>query len=100
MATKKKWKKRPGGGDFWDPKEGDELIGKLEAIRQGNFARDIYDMRVDGKIVTIPSSSVLANQITNEDLDKEIRVVFTGWGQGKGGKYRKFEVFDVEKTSN
>jgi hypothetical protein len=92
----KKWKKRPGGGNFWDPKEGEEVIGKLEAIRQGNFNRNVFDIRTPDGIVTIPSSTILDGMIKEEDLDKDLRIIFKGWGKGKGGDYRKYEVYDEE----
>lgn len=96
MANKK-WKKRKGTGDFWEPEEGEELVGELVAIREGNYKRDIYDIQTKDKIITVPSSSVLGGVITAEDQGKELRIKFLGWGQGKGGKYRKFEVYDVEE---
>lgn len=95
--AKTKWKKRRSEGGFWDPEEGEEIVGVLEAIRTGSWDRNIYDLRVGEKIVTVPGSAVLKDMITMKDIDKKLRIVFNGWGQGKGGKYRKFKVFDVDE---
>jgi len=98
MGTKTKWKKRQSSGGFWKPEEGDELVGTLTSIRQGDYTADIYDIKTPKGIITIPSSTVLRGIITSEDLDKKLRIKFTGWGQGKGGKYRIFEVSDVDDS--
>ena len=101
--TKEKTKEtRLTGGTFWNPKVGDELVGRLVAIRQGQYTRDIYDLKVEGKIITIPSSSVLANVWGASELDKKFRIKFLGWGKDKvpeqkSGLYRNFDVFLIEE---
>ena len=97
--TKRKWKKRVTG-NFWEPEEGEELVGKLVSIREGAFKREIYDIeKSDGTIVTVPGSTVLEGVITEDDTDKELMIKFTGWKQGKHGKYRNFEVYDAEDSN-
>lgn len=90
------------GGTFWNPKKGEEITGILVAIRQGNYTRDIYDLKVEGKIITLPSSSVLANVFNPDALDKKFRVKMLGWGKDllekpKKGLYRNFDVFLIEE---
>ena len=94
--------KRLTGGLFWNPKQGDEIIGYLVAIRQGNYQRDIYDIKTEEGIVTIPSSSVLAGVFNKDSLDKKFRVKMLGWGKDKlqekkPGTYRLFDVFLIEE---
>jgi len=101
VETKTK-EKRLTGGLFWNPNPNEELIGYLVAIRQGNYQRDIYDLKVDDKIITIPSSSVLEGVLNKDLLDKKIRIKFLGWGkekliEKKPGTYRNFDVFLIEE---
>jgi len=90
------------GSTFWNPNIGDEIIGKLVAIRQSNYTKDIYDLKTEDEIITIPSSSVLGGIITSELLDKKLRIKFLGWGKDRSavkqpGMYRNFEVFLIEE---
>lgn len=101
IETKPK-EKRLTGGLFWDPKQDEELIGNLVAIRQGSYGKDIYDIKTDDKIVTIPSSVVLDGVLIPDIIDKKLRIKFLGWGKDKlkekqPGTYRNFDVFLVEE---
>ena len=86
------------GGNFWNPKEGDQVLGKLENIRLGNYGRDVYDIRHEDGIITIPSAKVLEKVLTKDLLDKKIRVICLGWNKSPSGRsYRNFDVFLVEE---
>lgn len=94
--------KRLTGGLFWTPNINDEIIGTLVAIRQGNYGKDIYDLKTEDKIITIPASAVLESVITDELMDKKLRIKFLGWGKEKSavqkaGLYRNFDVFLIEE---
>ena len=94
--------KRLTGGNFWNPKINDEIIGTLVAIREGNYQHDVYDLKVEDKILTIPASAVLAKVITSELMNKKLRIKFLGWGKNKqaepkSGLYRNFDVFLIEE---
>lgn len=102
MTKTKTKERRLTGGLFWNPKQGDELIGVLVAIREGNYNRDVYDLKVESKIISIPSSSVLANVWDKDSMDKKFRIKFLGWGKDKlavkqKGLYRNFDVFLIEE---
>ena len=94
--------KKLTGSKFWNPKIGDELVGRLVAIRQSKYNRDLYDIRTDDGIVTVPSSAVLGEVISSELVDQKIRVKFLGWGSEhkaikESGLYRDFDVFLIER---
>ena len=102
MSKTKGKEKRLTGGLFWDPKKDEEIIGILVAIRQGNYTRDIYDIKTEEGIITVPSSSVLEGVITKDLLDHKLRIKFLGWGKDKllekkPGTYRNFDVFLIEE---
>lgn len=101
MTKGKVKERRLTGGTFWNPRQGDEVLGKLVAIRQGNYSREIYDIKTEEGIITIPSSSVLTGVITADLLDHGLRIKFLGWGKDKvtekqPGTYRNFDVFVIE----
>ena len=82
---------------FWEPKPNDELIGELKVIRVSKYGKDLYDIKVDGKIVTVKSSVVLAGVIDKELLEKKIRIKYLGLKIGTGtNKYRDYEVYLVD----
>lgn len=83
---------------FWESKTGDNLVGKVEAIRLSKWGKDLYDIKTEDGIKTIKSSVVLRKLITKELLDKKIRVKYLGFkiGQGKY-KYRDYEVYLVDE---
>lgn len=94
--------RRLSGGLFWNPNINDELVGKLVAIREGNYKKDIYDLQTDKGIITVPASAVLEGVINQDLIDKKLRVKFLGWGANKlaekaPGLYRFFEVFLIEE---
>jgi len=82
--------------DFWEPKPNEEIIGRLVSIRVSKYGKDLYDLKVEEKIVTIKSSIVLEDLIDKELLDKKIRVKYLGFKIGTGtNKYRDYEVYLV-----
>ena len=90
--------RRLTGGLYWNPTLGDELVGVLVAIREGNYTRNIYDIKTEKGIITIPSSAVLEGVLNTDLLDKKVRIKFLGWGKDKlpvrqPGMYRNFDVF-------
>ena len=89
--------KKLTGGNFWSPKEADEVLGKFVAIRQGSYGRDVYDIRHEDGIITVPSAKALEDVLTKDLLDKKIRIRFLGWKKSPSGRsYRSFDVFLIE----
>jgi len=78
------WEERTGGAPFWRPnQEGDSIEGTLIKVRKGTYG-DVYDIETkDGEMITVPSSAVLANRISEADEGKYIRIVFDGLQQSK-----------------
>ena len=97
---------RLSGGLYWLPSIGDEIIGKLVAVRKGNYDHEIYDIETDEGVKTIPASAVLEGIFSKDKvkdlLDKKFRFRFLGWGKDrlpdkKPGLYRNFDVFLIEE---
>jgi len=83
---------------FWEPKVNEEIIGELQTIRLSKWGKDLYDLKVEGKIVTIMSSVDLAAIKDKDLLDKKIRVKYLGFKIGTGkNKYRDYEVYLVDE---
>ena len=83
VGKEEEWLERTGGA-FWKPEaEGESVEGTLLKVREGQYG-PLYDVETaDGTVVTIPTSAVLQNRISQGDESKEVKIVFDGMQQSK-----------------
>lgn len=74
---KRNWKKIEGTG-YWKPEEaGDELVGEVVGIEEGDYG-NTYDIKTeDGNIMRTPSHAVLKNRMSSVEKGDYVRIVFT-----------------------
>lgn len=70
------WKKQET--QFWEPeKEGDELIGDVTDIREGDFGKQ-YEVKNGEASYVTPSHKVLQNRMAKAEVGTKVKIVFTG----------------------
>lgn len=82
----------------WKPsKEGDELAGVLVEVQSnvGQNSSMLYTIeQLNGERVDVWGSTVLDTRMKNVQVGNEVKIVFLGLGQKKGGKQAP-KLFDV-----
>jgi hypothetical protein len=76
----------------WD--EQPEVVGKLTAIKQGQFGHQ-YEIETKDGIIIVGTLGVLASKINETDTGKFVKIVFTGLKQSKKDKRRSYKDFEV-----
>jgi hypothetical protein len=94
-ASLRRWTKVGGSGDGsfvkWD-KDGQSLEGKWRGTKVGQYG-DLGMMELtDGKHVTFPIHTALADPVKRFREGAEVQIVYTGKVMGKNG--REFKAFD------
>ena len=72
------WKEMKTDVEFWKPKIGDELIGKIVEKKQAQFGWQYTIEAQDGRKVVTPSHKVLQNRIEGAQVGDEVKIVLTG----------------------
>jgi len=70
------WEKQEGNMDFWNPTEGEELIGEVMELIQGNYGLQIAVKKADGSVVTTPSHKVLQAKLNKIEKGNKVKIVY------------------------
>jgi len=70
------WEKQEGNMDFWNPEEGEELIGEVKELVQGNYGLQIQVQKEDGSVVTTPSHKVLQAKLNKIEKGNKVKIVY------------------------
>lgn len=67
------------GSDLWLPeKEGDELIGTVMDVTEGNYGNQYTIRKSDGEEVRTPSHKVLQNRMISAKKETKVKIVYEG----------------------
>lgn len=89
------WVKQEGSG-FWQPvKEGDELVGKVQEIKEGTYGQQYLIATADGKSVLTPSNKVLQSRMAKVEIGETVKIVYLGVEPPKQRGYKPTLLFDV-----
>ncbi len=82
----------------WD-KEGEELSGTFEGLRDGKKFGLVGSLRTDdGKLVKFSAPTVLAKRLRRIQVGRKIWIVYEGMVQGENGKSYKSFVVDYDDS--
>ena len=86
--------KREGESNFHNFVEFPELVGKLIGIAPARYG-DCYTIETaEGVLINVGSYSALSSKITEEDIGKAVKIVYTGEKKSESGRmYKTFDVF-------
>jgi len=70
------WEKQEGNMDFWNPGEGEELIGEVIELIQGNYGLQISVKKEDGSVMTTPSHKVLQAKLSKIKVGDKVKIVY------------------------
>ena len=80
--------------------EGDEIVGSLMQVRDGNYFRPdgekskVYDIKTEDGVKTIFGTMILERQMSAIQPNQEIKIVYKGTVTTKSGRQAKnFQVF-------
>jgi len=76
------WKEHEGQkGNFWNPAIGDELVGTVKAVNEGDYGKQ-YDIETDtigddgtNVVITTPSHKVLQNRMKDIAVGTKVKLV-------------------------
>lgn len=90
-----KWNKQEGKG-FWIPEnEGDELIGEVTSIREGDYGNQYCIKKEDGEEIFTPSHKVLQNRMADAAVGTTVKIVYTGTEPPAQKGYKPTQMYDV-----
>lgn len=89
------WEKVEVSG-FWKPeKEGEEIVGTVKEINEGNFGKDYVIELSDGESVRLPAFKVLQARLKNIKIGAAVKIIYRGAEPPKLKGYKPTELFDV-----
>jgi hypothetical protein len=85
--------------DFWNPAEGDKLIGEFQGVRHkvGKFASDVYIIKTDIGFVGVWGAKIIADKLKDVKPGTKVGVKFLGIKKGDAGEYKNYKVIVEEK---
>jgi len=73
------WNEVKSDSGFWDPeKEGEELIGELIEVVQGQFGNQYVILKEDETKIKTPSHKVLQSRLQACKVGDTVKIVFMG----------------------
>jgi len=76
VKNKMTWEKQEGNMDFWNPAEGEELIGEVKELVAGNYGLQIQVLKEDKTVVTTPSHKVLQAKLSKIKVGDKVKIVY------------------------
>jgi len=89
------WVKQEGS-DFWNPTEkGEELVGDVVEIIQGDYGLQYVIKNTKGQRIKTPSHKVLQARMTEAVAGTCVKIVFTGVELPKQKGYKPTNLYEV-----
>lgn len=73
-----KWIEQEGAGMWIPQNEGDELIGTVTDIVEGDYGKQYVIKKDDGEEIRTPSHKVLQNRMAKVKAGNKVKIVYTG----------------------
>lgn len=82
-------------GNIWTPeKEGQDIVGKLLTVRDGNYGK-VYDIETKDGVQTVFGTKFLENLMEQVKEGDKVKIVFTGKEAPKVKGYSPMKTFEV-----
>jgi hypothetical protein len=81
---------------FWSPeKNGDELVGEVIAIDEGQYGKNYTVKKEDGTVVITGANKALLPRMMNVKVGGHVKIVYLGEELPKIKGYKPTKLFDV-----
>jgi len=91
------WEKQEGGS-YWIPeKAGEELVGEVIEIKEGEYGKVYLLKKDDGKKITTPSHKVLQSRMVGTEKGDVLKIVFVGEEPPKLKGHSPTKMYEVYK---